>query len=245
MTTMVESEAAVLAARKAELDQLLVEIKREHEATARSMGDSLRHAREVGRKLIAVKAILAHGQFMPWVEEECGFSHSTANLYMKIARNWDERLLGNSERVQSISLHQAAELLRSRDTSAQERTWSEDLDTTLTLNSCNRLMKEVRLFGERLQGPLGTDMAFVLRDRAVLHKATIENLCLWFLDLRKEVDKCVEALRRRHDGAPVTWGDSGPTLLEIIDVKPTRVRSIALSPSPEAENRLRAKKSAS
>jgi Protein of unknown function (DUF3102) len=45
---------------------------------------------ETGHDLIAVKRVLPHGQFLAWVEAECGFSHSTAANYMNAAKLADK-----------------------------------------------------------------------------------------------------------------------------------------------------------
>jgi hypothetical protein len=39
----------------------------------------------IGRDLLAVKQMLEHGQFVQWVEKECGFSIRTAQNYMRVA----------------------------------------------------------------------------------------------------------------------------------------------------------------
>jgi hypothetical protein len=41
---------------------------------------------EIGRELIAAKADLAHGQWLPWLDAEFGWSDNTAHRYMQVAR---------------------------------------------------------------------------------------------------------------------------------------------------------------
>lgn len=41
---------------------------------------------ELGRKLIAIKAQLPHGHFMPWVLEHSGLSYGTVQRYMRLAK---------------------------------------------------------------------------------------------------------------------------------------------------------------
>lgn len=45
----------------------------------------LDHAVTVGKALRAAKAGMKHGEFTPWIEQECGIAHRTANAYMQIA----------------------------------------------------------------------------------------------------------------------------------------------------------------
>jgi hypothetical protein len=40
---------------------------------------------EIGRELIAAKAEVAHGGWLPWIEEEFGWGHATASNYMNVA----------------------------------------------------------------------------------------------------------------------------------------------------------------
>jgi hypothetical protein len=215
------SSKAQTSASDVTLEQLAAEIKQEHAAAESTMRDSLLHAREAGKKLIGVKRQLAHGEFMPWVEQQCGFSHSTANLYMTIARNWDEVLFGNSQRVQNISLHQASALLRSRGET--EAYWAKDLHTTSVVKSCNTLMTELRHFVEQLQGGnLRFDMDEVVADKTVLDSSDLEKLRSWFVNLRYETDKCLEVLRLRLNTVQhIRWSDEGPGLFNcVVDEAP-------------------------
>ena len=77
------------------------------------MGDSLTHARAAGLLLLEAKEGMAHGTFMKWVQRECQFSHSTANLYMRIAREWDQ-IEGNSQSIANLSLGAVGEWLSRR-----------------------------------------------------------------------------------------------------------------------------------
>lgn len=43
-------------------------------------------AAEIGEELIEVKQQLAHGEFMPWVSENCSFTHKRAKEYVIVAR---------------------------------------------------------------------------------------------------------------------------------------------------------------
>jgi hypothetical protein len=100
--------------------------------------------------------------------------------------------------------------------------WDKDLEVTLVTNSTNRLLTEVRVFAEKLQvGRLYSDMGTVLADRVVLHSSELEKVCSWFLVLREQTDRCIEALRRRMDDAPVTWGAEGRSLLDLLDDNPS------------------------
>ena len=99
-----------------ELDQWAREINDEYALAKRADNDWREHARRIGDRLNKVKRQLGYGKFMPWVEEHCSFSHSLANLYMKVARDWDKVI---SERVPS--LRQAKRMLATRDPESARR----------------------------------------------------------------------------------------------------------------------------
>jgi len=52
-----------------------------------------KHAVEIGCELLRVKAILPHGIFMKWVENECEFKIRTAQDLMKLAREANDATL--------------------------------------------------------------------------------------------------------------------------------------------------------
>ena len=84
------------------LPVLAAEIRLAHagvEAAAKVAGQ---RAIEAGTALIEAKALLKHGEWLPWLKEHCQISERTAQLYMKIVR------LGlNSATVADIGLKAA------------------------------------------------------------------------------------------------------------------------------------------
>jgi len=102
-------------------DRLAGEIRMAHAAVESGLRDALSQAKRAGDLLLKAKEEIAHGSFMPWVEEKCCFSHATANLYMRIAREW-RRVAANSERITSLSLTAIDEWLRdeSKQVTSQE-----------------------------------------------------------------------------------------------------------------------------
>lgn len=53
---------------------------------------------EIGRDLIAVKEILPHGQFLPWLDAKFGMTDRTARNFMRVA----ERYAGKSETISDL-----------------------------------------------------------------------------------------------------------------------------------------------
>ena len=62
------------------------EINLEHDAAHRDAASAVAHAIRAGELLLSVKASLKHGEFMPWIEQNCKFEQSTATRYMAAAR---------------------------------------------------------------------------------------------------------------------------------------------------------------
>lgn len=201
------------------LAQLAADINREHEAAEGGMRQSLLHAKAAGDKLIEVKQKVGHGNWMKWREENCSFSHSTARLYMDVAYNWTW-FLPNSQPVENLTLHKAAEMLaHARRTALAEEmkevSWGQGLRATELIESQNRLRSEVSRFWERLDGGrLYEDMRFVLKDSRP-DDYQLVNIIQSFNELRHRVDRCIEALRRRMDDTSVTWEKPTQTVFSV------------------------------
>ncbi|MBB4259971.1 DUF3102 domain-containing protein [Bradyrhizobium sp. CIR3A] len=66
---------------------LAVEVRSEHAGIAQSLARGLRHAITAGELLIEAKALLKHGEWLPWLSAHCELSERTARLYMRLAKN--------------------------------------------------------------------------------------------------------------------------------------------------------------
>ena len=45
----------------------------------------------IGQRLIEAKAMLPHGEWLPWLTEQVEFSERTARNFMRLAREWTNR----------------------------------------------------------------------------------------------------------------------------------------------------------
>jgi hypothetical protein len=71
----------------------------EHATTLREHADAIRELHrnvignilEIGRRLIEVKKLLGHGNFLPWVEAEFQWSAKTAENYMRAAEAFGDK----------------------------------------------------------------------------------------------------------------------------------------------------------
>src|SRR4029077_15336972 len=74
-------------ARSNSLVDLAAKVKAEHTAVDAALKESVAHAIKAGELLIEAKALLKHGQWLPWLAEHCSISDRSAQLYMRIAKN--------------------------------------------------------------------------------------------------------------------------------------------------------------
>ena len=62
----------------------------------------------IGQRLIEAKALLSHGEWLPWLNEKVEFSESTAQRFMRLAREWTNPSaltdLGASKALQLLAL---------------------------------------------------------------------------------------------------------------------------------------------
>ena len=72
------------------LIDLAARIKAEHEAVSVALKDSVRHAIEAGSLLLEAKEQLKHGQWLPWLRDNCTMSERTAQLYMRCAKSCED-----------------------------------------------------------------------------------------------------------------------------------------------------------
>ena len=65
----------------------------------------------IGRGLMEAKALLPHGEWLPWLEEKVEFSESSAQRFMRLAREWSNPStltdLGASKALQLLALPEA------------------------------------------------------------------------------------------------------------------------------------------
>jgi hypothetical protein len=67
------------------LADLAARIRQEHKAGLIAIKRGLAHAVEAGRLLVEAKAQLPHGQWLPWLREQCGVPERSAQRYMELA----------------------------------------------------------------------------------------------------------------------------------------------------------------
>jgi Protein of unknown function (DUF3102) len=70
------------------LGELAARVREEHRAVQASASSMLQHAIAAGQALTEAKALLIHGQWLPWLAG-VGITPRTAQRYMRVAREYD------------------------------------------------------------------------------------------------------------------------------------------------------------
>lgn len=98
------------AKREAELKKLGREINKGHRQLLKAVRTTVEKAREVGQQLLAAKKLVRKGRWLPWVEDNCDFTHQDAQRYMRIAEAWN-MLEREGVDVSSCTLTEALDLI--------------------------------------------------------------------------------------------------------------------------------------
>ena len=93
------------------LADLADRIRAEHEATSLSLKRGVEHSMAAGELLIEAKALVKHGQWLPWLRDHCQISDRTARLYMQLARNRERIEKQNRQPIADLTMNEAAALL--------------------------------------------------------------------------------------------------------------------------------------
>src|SRR5438132_8845685 len=112
MTTSLTSPAPLAqpnpAANAADLDALAKTVRSEHQLVASAATSMIEHALAAGAALLAAKAALPHGQWLPWLARECpDIKERTAQRYMSLTTGREALAKTNPTRMSDLSLSAA------------------------------------------------------------------------------------------------------------------------------------------
>ena len=94
------------------LDALADRINTEHEACHASMQKGLEHALKAGTLLLEAKAGLPHGEWLPWLGENCpDISERTVQNYMRLGREIPKLESEKAQRVADLSYREAVRVM--------------------------------------------------------------------------------------------------------------------------------------
>jgi len=77
-----------MSTEEQELRQLASEIMDAHKGALGASRTALGRARHAGDLLQRAKTLVKHGEWLPWLVANCDVAPTTAQEYMRIARNW-------------------------------------------------------------------------------------------------------------------------------------------------------------
>ena len=98
---------------------LAARIRAEHEAVVSAMTRGIEHAMACGDLLIEAKAQLKHGEWLPWLRDECPISEQMAQRYMRLAKHRAEIEAANPSWMTDLTLTDALQLI-AQQTEAKE-----------------------------------------------------------------------------------------------------------------------------
>jgi len=176
-------------------------------ATARAAAERIR-ARlasaiiETGHDLIAQKADLGHGNFLPWIRSEFGMSEDTAQKFMRIARELGENTESSRylsfEALAKLAAPSTPELVR---TEVLERAAKGEKVTAKEIEALKRqLAKAEETIADkeaqrRAQEGIATSMSRAANDqsnRAMFAEAEKERLAEQVAALQEELERATE-----------------------------------------------------
>lgn len=112
------SASTLVAFDAAETSHDLVKIAKSINADLKKASDCIRksllHIRSAGERLIEAKQLVPHGTWLNWLDENTRLKDRTAQLYMQIARDWDQLQSlaeANAQNIADLGLQQAIQLL--------------------------------------------------------------------------------------------------------------------------------------
>jgi hypothetical protein len=120
------------------LADLAARIKAEHGACAAALHSSLQHALAAGDLLIEAKAQLRHGEWLPWLNENCAVSERMARLYMRLAANRETIEAKSATGVADLSIRGAIALIATPRNSIPpgfKNTIVDAIETDLDMNA--------------------------------------------------------------------------------------------------------------
>ena len=71
-----------------ELVNIAEQINAEHEAAKGAFGSAFEHAARAGVLLRRAKLSVPHGEWLPWIRDNCPMSRRTVQMYMRIAKDF-------------------------------------------------------------------------------------------------------------------------------------------------------------
>ena len=184
------------------LADLAARISGEHDEIVASLRQSLVHAMAAGDMLIEAKAMVGHGEWLPWLAEHCRIPKRSAQLYMRLAKH-RELIETKSADVALLTINAAIELI---DIRPNLREMVEDVEAAA--NAMEAVLVECRKAGEMF-------------DEDIAALAVAINGC--FVTTAETLNT---KMRNLKDHQPLIDREQDATLLQFIAEVMSRVQGI-------------------
>ena len=126
---------------------LAIEINLEHERAFGKAREAVEHARRAGALLIQAKAAVGHGEWLPWLAENCKFSARQAQRYILLADNWTA-IAAKYDAASYLPMREALRLIERPHSEAERakefaiRADAEHRDIRLRLEALRRVLDD-------------------------------------------------------------------------------------------------------
>jgi hypothetical protein len=95
------------------LTDLAARVHAEHQSCETALRSALKHAMTAGDLLLEAKAQVKHGEWLPWLKEQCSMSDRMAQRYIRLAQN-RAAIEANASRVSDLSIRGALAMLATK-----------------------------------------------------------------------------------------------------------------------------------
>ncbi len=195
------------------LTELSSAINEAHKRTTEAAVTALEHARQLGELLEQAKEQLSHGQWLPWLHENCSVNPRQAQKYMRVAREWDRV----SSEGNFLTIDEAcSELIVSRPLNAHS---NAHLRGGFNVSFCDRLINLGA--GHMLYCPLADGCATITRSKDYPSYFLFLG---YRLDETSEVQETIEPMR--PDGMALLLEHIGLDLTKLIVVTETNFEHV-------------------
>jgi predicted nucleic acid-binding Zn-ribbon protein len=152
-------------------ESLAAEINLLHEAAEQHANLAVVYAARCGEKLLKVKAALGHGEWLGWLEANCGVTRRQASRYMRLAREMPELLAANGTSTSHLpGIEHAIALLSATDEVKADVQVRVDAGEAVTVREIEGLKREAQAAREAWEQMAG-DLAHLQRQNQTLQQS--------------------------------------------------------------------------
>ncbi len=135
--------------------QVAERLRASAETIRQQVRNTLECAIKIGQELLAVKEALAHGQFLPWLKAEFGWSERTAQNFMSVAERFKSAIIADLPIQPTAAYLLAAPAVpdQAREVAIEKAKAGEQI----TVAAAKEIVAEAKKKGKRKAKPIPTD----------------------------------------------------------------------------------------